>query len=151
MKQKHNIRFILLISAVSLVISGTSHSVSYTSSTLQLELAKKTFNAALLCSQDYKNSKSRSLNCLADHAAMRSKTKQKKLARWLSMIQLISINHCNTTELQMAKSHSQHIPDIPHLVACVHYYQKPFQKTAMVTIGQADNASNWKIIAVKEL
>jgi len=151
MKQNMRISLILVLYLVLIGLPHVSYSDSGTPSNPQLELAKNTFNAALSCSKDYKQRKKQSIECLQSYAAMRSKTKQKKLAHWLSIMQLISINQCNSTELQLVKRRSQRIPNIPHIFVCAHYYQKPFQKTAMVTIGQTDSELNWKIIAVMEL
>ena len=149
MKKRNDIHNLFVICTVLFGLSTTSQSATYTSTKQQLERAKITFNAALQCSQNYQQNKQR-LECLSDHAAMRSKTKQKKLANWLSTIQVININHCNNTELQMAKKYKVPIRDIPYMMFCVRYYQKPFQKSALVTIGKADDSENWKIMAIKE-
>jgi hypothetical protein len=151
MKQAQIIRSTLLLGLIWTGLISTGHSVSFTHSASQLTLAKKTFNAALLCAQNNRQNKKQAHQCIKQHAAMRSKTRQNKLVSWLSRIQLININHCSTSELQSAKKHSLYVTQTPQLLFCVHYFQKPFQKAAVVTIGQSDTTSNWKITSVKEL
>lgn len=151
MKQNAVFRSILALGLIWTGLSSTGYSMSFTRSDAQLTLAKKTFNAALLCTQNNQQNKRQVQKCLKHHAAMRSKTKQNKLASWLSRIQLININHCSTSELQLARKQSQYMTETPQLLFCVHYFQKPFQKAAVVSIGQTDTTSNWKIISVNEL
>lgn len=151
MWKKYNIKNCLFICLLMFALTDKSQSATFTTTDQQLTLARTTFYAALRCSQNYQSRKQLLMDCLSEHAALRSKTKLKKLAKWLAKIDVISINHCNNTEIQMAGKHKLPISDIPSMIFCVRYYQKPFRKNAIITIGQAANNENWKITGANDL